>query len=313
MNAANDTATPPVRVGLVGAGQWARTMHAPMHAAGRETVLTGVWSPSRERASALAATFGVRAFASLDELLDASEAVDFAVPPAAQAELALEAAAAGRALLLEKPLAASFEAAARLVDAIDAAGAVSIVNLTRRYQARTREFLEQANALRGGVLAITGRYVHGGFLETGFIAEAERNGWRSDLGALYDLGPHLLDLADAAAGRIRRVTSSGNAGEVVLLTTNHEGGAVGQFVISGRVETSQVLAGLDVYGEAGYLAYSTRGLEVSEAAATLRAEFAAAVRTGVPVAVDAHRALEVQRIVDAAARSLAERRPVDVD
>jgi predicted dehydrogenase len=303
----------PVRVGLVGAGQWARTMHAPMHAAGRETVLAGVWSPSHERASALAATFGVPAFGSLDELLSASEAVDFAVPPAAQAELALEAAVAGKALLLEKPLAASLESAARLVDAIDSAGVVSMVNLTRRYQARTREFLARAAALPGGALAITGRYVHGGFLETGFVDEAERNGWRSDLGALFDLGPHLLDLADAAAGRIRRVTSSGDAAEVVLLSTEHEGGALGQFVISGRVETSEVLAGIDVYGEAGHLAYSTRGLEVAEAVSTLRSEFAAAVRSGAPAAIDAHRALEVQRIVDAAARSLAERRPVDVD
>jgi predicted dehydrogenase len=288
-------------------------MHAPMHAAGLETTLAGVWSPNPERASALAATFGVPAFASLDDLLGVSEAVDFAVPPAAQAELALEAAAAGRALLLEKPLAASAEAAARLVDAIDAAGVVSMVNLTRRYQARTRQFLAQAAALRGGVRAITGRYVHGGFLDTGFVDEAERNGWRSDLGALFDLGPHLLDLADAAAGSIRRVTSSGDAAEIVLLSTEHEGGALGQFVISGRVETGEGLAGLDIYGEGGHLAYSTQGLEVSEAIATLRSEFAAAVRTGAHVAIDAHRALEVQLIVNAAARSLAEHRPVDVD
>ncbi|MDQ1554672.1 MAG: hypothetical protein QOK46_1750, partial [Microbacteriaceae bacterium] len=34
----------PVRVGLVGAGQWASTMHAPLHSSGQGTVLSGVWS-----------------------------------------------------------------------------------------------------------------------------------------------------------------------------------------------------------------------------------------------------------------------------
>lgn len=38
------TAADPVRVGLIGAGPWARDMHAPMLAAGPETVLTAVWA-----------------------------------------------------------------------------------------------------------------------------------------------------------------------------------------------------------------------------------------------------------------------------
>ncbi|MET3172555.1 UNVERIFIED_ORG: hypothetical protein ABIB52_000379 [Arthrobacter sp. UYCu721] len=37
---------PPVKVGLVGAGQRAATLHAPLHSAGAETELVGVWSVS---------------------------------------------------------------------------------------------------------------------------------------------------------------------------------------------------------------------------------------------------------------------------
>ena len=58
------------------------------------------------------------AFDDLDELIAAVDAVAFSVPPNVQAELALPAAEAGRALLLEKPLALSVEAAERLVDAV---------------------------------------------------------------------------------------------------------------------------------------------------------------------------------------------------
>lgn len=303
----------PVRVGLVGAGQWARTMHAPLHTSGAETSLTGIWSPSADRASVLASAFGVRAFLSYDELLDASDAVDFAVPPAVQSTLAIEAVAVGKAVLLEKPLAASLDAAIRLVDAIDAAGVVSMVILTKRYHQRTREFLAQARNLPGDVLAVTGRYVHGGFLDTGFVERSERGGWRASLGALFDLGPHLLDLADAAAGRILSISAAGRPSEVVMMSTEHEGGAVGQFLVSGRVGTTDVLTNLDVYARAGHLAYSTRGLELGEAMATLRSEFAAAVRTGISVSVDSHRALAVQRVIDAAARSLTEGRAVEID
>lgn len=66
---------PPVKVGLVGAGQWAATMHAPLHSAGAETELAGVWSASGSTAESLAAEYGVRAFGTFGELLASCEAV----------------------------------------------------------------------------------------------------------------------------------------------------------------------------------------------------------------------------------------------
>ncbi|MHB8468022.1 MAG: Gfo/Idh/MocA family oxidoreductase, partial [Acidimicrobiales bacterium] len=76
-----------------------------MLAAGPETSLAGVWARRPEAAAELAARFGAPAFDRYEDLLDASEAVAFAVPPDVQATMALEAVAAGKALLLEKPLA----------------------------------------------------------------------------------------------------------------------------------------------------------------------------------------------------------------
>jgi predicted dehydrogenase len=100
-DASSRAAYPPVKVGLVGAGQWAATMHAPLHSAGAETELAGIWSASGSTAAALAAEHGVPAFSTFEELLASCDAVDFAVPPAVQAELAPRAADAGLALLLE--------------------------------------------------------------------------------------------------------------------------------------------------------------------------------------------------------------------
>ena len=77
----DDSLPAPVRVGLVGAGPWARAMHARMLAAGPETTLTAVWARRPEAAQETAAPYGAKVAASFDELLEQCEAVAFAVPP----------------------------------------------------------------------------------------------------------------------------------------------------------------------------------------------------------------------------------------
>src|ERR1700754_3575338 len=108
----------PVAVGLVGAGPWARMMHGPMLARGPHTRLAGVWARRPERAAGL----GAPVFTRIEELFDHCEAVAFSVPPAVQADLAVLAARAGKALLLEKPLADSLDGSRRLAEAVAEAG-----------------------------------------------------------------------------------------------------------------------------------------------------------------------------------------------
>ena len=307
---------PPVRVGLVGAGQWAATMHAPLHSAGAETQLAGIWSASGGTAVALAARHGVPAFTSFEELLACCEAVDFAVPPAVQAELAPRAADAGRALLLEKPLGASLQQATAVADAVRRNRVANAVVLTKRYHQRTRRFLATAAELRSeaAVLGVTGTYLHGGFLDGGFLeagspAAKDTRGWRDEFGALYDLGPHLLDLMELAAGPIDAVLAEGRK-DYVALTTFHSGGATGQASLSGSVRLPQARTTISVYSSAGSLDYTTEGMDHSECWPALRREFADAVRLGTAVTVDVERSLHVQALVGAAALSALEQRRV---
>ncbi|MCU1597712.1 MAG: putative oxidoreductase [Glaciihabitans sp.] len=300
-------ANEPVRVGLVGAGQWARTMHAPLHAEGRETTLSGIWSPTG-RGRDLAALHEVPVFGSFAELLDASEAVDFAVPPGAQADLAIAAAAAGKALMLEKPLGETVAQAEALVEAVELARVPTIVVLTKRYHQRTRDFVEACRALttESPAIAITGRYVHGGLLPSGFIDDEARSGWRDALGVLYDLGPHLLDLVDLVAGPVVAIRATGDPHEAVTVETEHVSGAIGQLVLSARVATPRVLTDVDLYSNAGYEHYTTEGMDHDQVWPGIRHEFAQAVRHGSPVTVDVYRALKIQYLVDAAVQSLRE-------
>ena len=56
---------------------------------------------------------GVRAFASLERLLDTCDAVTIAVPPDIQAGIALQAAEAGKRLIMEKPVSRDIASAHR--------------------------------------------------------------------------------------------------------------------------------------------------------------------------------------------------------
>ena len=65
-----------------------------------------------------------------------------------------------------------------------------------------------------------------------------------------------------------------------------------------------------LYGPSGSLAFrratdpASAAAELAEAGATLRREFAAAVTSGVPSALDVNRGVRLQRLIDVAARSL---------
>ncbi|GGU21403.1 Gfo/Idh/MocA family protein [Nocardioides albus] len=303
----------PVSVGLVGTGGWARTTHAPLHASPGPTRLVGVWGRDPDRTAALAAEHGVRAFGSFDELVDECEAVDFAVAPHVQAELAVRAAACGRALMLEKPLGVTLEESRKVADAVREAGVPHLVVLTKRYHTQTRAFLADAAALRaeGPVLGASARYLHGGFLQGSFAAADGT--WRAGpLGALRDLGPHLLDLVDLAVGPVVAARADQARDQLTAITTWHADGAVAQVTLSGAVAADGVLTDVDVYSSAGVARYSTAGMDHAECWTTARAELAGAVRNGSPVTVDVARAVRVAELVDAVETSLADGTRVSV-
>ncbi|WP_369195367.1 Gfo/Idh/MocA family protein [Streptomyces djakartensis] len=283
----------PVQVGLVGAGPWARAMHARMLAAGPETRLAAVWARRPDAARETAAPHGARVAAGFEELLDQCEAVAFAVPPAVQAELAPVAARHGKALLLEKPLGPDLAAARRVADAVTEAGVVSQLVLTKRYHPTTRAFLEAAGSFAtAGARAC---YLHGAFLG-GDLA----TGWRLEHGALLDLGPHLLDLLDAAVGPIAQVRGTGDPRRWIELTCEHENGAVSQASLSGSVAVPRVLTRVELFGAAEPLVYDTAGIDHEECWPVLRRDFATAVVTRTPGALDARRGLYLQTLLDRA-------------
>src|SRR5690349_12776731 len=154
----------------------------PVLAAGPQTKLTGVWSRTSEHAEELGATLEVSAAPSVDALLDTCDAVAISVAPEAQPALAVRAAQAGKALLLEKPLGDDVAGAQSIVDAVHAANVGALVMLSHRFNPALDAFHEAAASCEP--LGARGAFVSGAFLGGPFA-----QGWRLERGAVLDVGP----------------------------------------------------------------------------------------------------------------------------
>jgi predicted dehydrogenase len=276
-------------VGIVGAGPWATMVTAPTFAAGPETRLAGVWSRTAANAETLAATHGIPAFASYDALLGACDAVAIAVSPEAQPDYAIRAAQAGKAMLLEKPIALDVDTASRVVDAIDDAGVGSLVVLTYRFHAPTRAFLAEAASFD----ALGGR---GCFLSGAFLGGPFATGWRLERGCLLDVGPHIIDLLDAALGEIVDIDARGDVHGWVSMTLQHASGVTSQASACCRAAIESRTE-VELFGPKGSLILDGRSGNPAETFATLRAEFAHVARTGASHPADVHRGLHLQRVI----------------
>ncbi len=121
-----------LRVGIIGAGSIART-HAAALAAIEAVRLTAVADPELERAGELAAAYGARAVPEQADLLDDVDAVWLCTPPFLHAAQAVAAAAAGKHIFCEKPMALTLEEADRMIEAARQAGVKLMIGQVLRY------------------------------------------------------------------------------------------------------------------------------------------------------------------------------------
>ena len=243
---------------------------------------------------------------SFEELLDTCDAVAFAVPPDVQADLAARAAAAGRAVLLDKPIGLELEQAERLADAVGAAGVASQLILTNRYRPSMRTFLRDIAG--AGVVGGRATFLNGGAIPGGYFATP----WRVERGGLHDLGPHVLDALDVALGPVVELHAAGDPLGVVAITCAHESGVHSQATLSATTPADPSGLVLELFGPTGVATLDTGagdaadgGRDIGAAMATIGREFAAAVRSGTSHELDVHRGLHLQRLIATAAAQLA--------
>lgn len=114
---------PPIRWGIVGAGQIAHRFAQGLDFV-PDAELAGVWARRDGPAQAFARQHATHAYPSLDDLLDNVDALYIATLPDSHSSYALRAFSAGRAVLCEKPAALD---ASELGDLLAAARAANVI------------------------------------------------------------------------------------------------------------------------------------------------------------------------------------------
>jgi 1,5-anhydro-D-fructose reductase (1,5-anhydro-D-mannitol-forming) len=189
-----------VNWGIVGYGWVARDYMAPgIRDAGHR--LVAVADPGAESRAA-AEIEGARAYATLADLVGDPEveAVYVATPNHLHREAIEALAGSGKAILCEKPMAASLADAEAMVDALRAHETFYGTAFDQRHHPAHRAMRDAIRSGRlGTVTAI--RIVYACWLPRAWTSVAGQDNWRIDPakaggGALMDLAPHGLDLVD---------------------------------------------------------------------------------------------------------------------
>lgn len=198
---------PVLRWGITATGGIARTV-GHVIAAEPDMMVTAVGSRSLDRARALAAELGARqAYGSYAELVRDPDidVVYVATPQSHHLEVAELAIAAGKAVLCEKPLAATLADAEKMVALAREAGVFLMEAMWMRFNPLIRRLQRMVEAGEfGRVRSVTASF--------GFpVPERDHRLWNPELGggALLDLGIYPLGLAQLLLGLPEVMTVTG--------------------------------------------------------------------------------------------------------
>src|SRR3954468_14467618 len=199
--------------------------------------VAAAFSPSAARRNAFARKFPVPLAGSLDTILadKTIDCVEILAPPNTHLDLVRKCAAAGKHILLEKPLEISTERSVALVEAARAAGVTLGVMLQHRFRPAALKLREM---LREGAL---GKIVNCSTVirlwrpQSYYDVEGRGTKARDGGGVLITQGIHTLDLMLSLAGPISEVrayatTSSVHRMETEVLVAaavKYENGAIG--------------------------------------------------------------------------------------
>jgi predicted dehydrogenase len=262
-----------MRIGVIGTGAFAEQCHLPGLQTHPQAKVVAIAGRRPERRRSLAARFNIPAvYTDYRELcaradLDAITIVTPNDEHAAQAEAGF---ASGKHVFCEKPLATSVTEAEQMVRAAELSRKIHQVAFTYRYLYGLQE-------LR--------RRIHRGDIGVPYHLRAQHNSWdglQPDAslgfravrarggGVLYDMGPHLFDLAQFLFGPLRSVTGLyhhvpyGRKGGLAMPPTQetddlatawftHESGLRGQWFASQVMPSCGDKSHIEVIGQGGAL------------------------------------------------------------
>jgi predicted dehydrogenase len=274
-------------------------VHAPALAAHEGVEFVGVWGRDETKAADLAARYGAAAYPAIDALIGDVDAIAVALPPDVQAPIALQAARAGRHLLLDKPVALVTGQAAEIAAAVAERDLASIVFFTRQFQPVVREFLDRTAATGGWVEARVD-HVDPIFTPGNPFGASP---WRQEKGGLWDLGPHALAIVLRVLGPVAEVSAMVGAPDMSHVLARHEAGAISTLTLSLDVPPAAARQEAIFAGPAGIARMPSESADAVRAFGYALDQLIAAAAGKVRPVADVRLGAEVTAILVAAAES----------
>ena len=329
-----------LRIGLLGCGDIALS-NAAAAVAAPNTTLVACFDPAAELARDLASRFGAKVAPTAEALIQRRDvdAVFLAVPHHLHAPLAVEAAAAGRHVIVEKPLANNLAGALEVAAAAERAGVALTVCFPHRYAANA---VLARRLVRSGALGDFGGALVKHFLDKapsywiGGYSGRSMSTWRSsrelagggmlimNLSHHIDLLRHIAGVdVESVTGVTTAVDGVGDVEDSVSLGIRFTNGAIGSIVGSSAVRATEMVE-LRVWGRDGHIAveprlrvYTRRGVEGlrpgrwqsfgrlprTDMRAVFLSRFATAIHQGREPDIGAGDGIAVQAFIEAAYRA----------
>ena len=247
-----------MRVGLLGAGGIGR-VHARQYAR-RDDVELFIHDRDPERVALIVESSGGVPVDSYDELLRRTDAVDICLPTTLHADTAMRAVAAGKAVLVEKPISRTFEEGLALVEAAERAGVPLMAAQVVRFFA---DFAEGHRLVKGGAVGTpaAARTRRGGKAPVG------NGGWYGVLaasgGVLLDLAIHDFDWLRWTLGEVSQLYArsvglqDGHGPDYALTTLTFDSGAVAH-VEATWMDPTGFRTTFEVAGSGGLIEHDSR-------------------------------------------------------
>ncbi|MFM2135941.1 MAG: hypothetical protein RL021_1341 [Bacteroidota bacterium] len=184
-----------VNIGVIGAGHLGK-IHIRLLKQSEKFRLIGFYDSDPENAARVAEEFGVLAFDSPDDLLDAVDAIDIVTPTVSHFDYAKKAVRASRHIFLEKPVTHTVAEGRKLA---------ALVN-----EARVKAQVGHVERFNPAYLAAQPYLKQPLFIETHRLAEFNPRG--TDVSVVHDLMIHDIDIVlSAVRSDIRKINASGVA------------------------------------------------------------------------------------------------------
>jgi predicted dehydrogenase len=243
-----------LQVGIVGAGLMGR-----LHAAGwakTPACLAAVYAHYPDKVQQMAHDCGTKAVDSLEALIDGVDVVDICTPTHLHYEMVLQAAAAGKHIICEKPLARTVEQAEQMIAACQKAGVKLLVAHVVRFfpeYVQAKMIVERGEIGRLGVVRLRRVSSLPAWSEDNWLMDEEKSG-----GMMLDLMVHDFDYARWIAGEVKSVFArsarrQGDQRDYALAILHHTNGALSHVEGGWAYPVGLFRTALEVAGDGGLI------------------------------------------------------------